>query len=170
MIPKYPDGLPCILRDGYGFDKINKIRSTDMDVGRAVHRWEFDDAPSFASVSWIMTEPQSRLFNAWNNQVVKAGWFTITLLSDMGFEDVTARFVETPKRVELIGQFSWKWSATLEVEFEPMLAEGWAEILPDYILDADIFDRAINEQWPYSPYAAERDANVFDYAINEQWP
>lgn len=148
MIPKYPDGLPLPLRDGYGLDKVNRIRSTDMDVGRAVQRWEFDDAPEFPSVSWIFSETQSRLFNAWVNQVAKAGWFTIRLLTDMGFDDVTARFKATPTRAELVGKYSWRWAATLEIEYEQMLEEGWAEILPDWILNADIFDKAVNWEKP----------------------
>lgn len=148
MIPAYPTGLPYPLRDSYGLDKVNKIRTTGMDVGRAVQRWEFDDAPAFPSVSWILSEPQSRLFNAWVNQVAKAGWFSIPLLSDMGFETVTARFVESPRRAELLGKFLWKHTATLEIQYEPMLPEGWAELLPDFILYSDIFDRAMNIEWP----------------------
>ncbi|HKR45544.1 MAG TPA: hypothetical protein VJU59_38730 [Paraburkholderia sp.] len=147
-LPAYPDGLPLPLRDGYGLDKVNRIRSTAMDNGRAIQRWEFDDAPEFPSVSWIFTEPQSRLFNAWHTQVVKSGWFTVRLLTDMGFDDVTARFVESPKRAELLGKYLWKWTATLEIEFEQMLPNGWAELLPDYILNADIFDRAQNIEKP----------------------
>lgn len=164
----YPIGLPLPLRDGYGLDKVNKIRTTGMDVGRAVQRWEFDDAPAFPSVSWIFTEPESRLFNAWVNQVAKAGWFTIRLLSDMGFEDVTARFVETPKRAELLGRFHWKHTATLEIEFEPLLDADWAEVLPEYILHADIFDFAMNREWPLSPWQTYM--GEFDTAINEDWP
>lgn len=148
MIPAYPEGLPYPLRDGYGLDKVNKIRTTGMDVGRAVQRWEFDDAPAFPSVSWILTEVQSRLFNAWVNQVAKAGWFTIPLLSDMGFDTVTARFVETPKRAELVGKYLWKHTATLEIEFEPMLEPDWVELLPEYVLNADIFDKAQNLEKP----------------------
>lgn len=148
MISTYPVGLPYPLRDGYGLDKVNKIRTTAMDAGRAIQRWEFDDAPAFPSVSWILTEVQSRLFNAWVNQVAKAGWFSIPLISDMGFETVTARFVETPKRAELVGKFLWRHTATLEIEYEPMLEDGWAELLPDYILNAEIFDYAMNREWP----------------------
>lgn len=148
MIPTFPAGLPLPLRDGYGLDKLNKIRSTAMDNGRAVQRWEFDDAPEFPSVSWIFTDVQSRIFNAWVNQVAKAGWFTIRLLTDMGFDDVTARFVESPKRAELVGKYLWKWNATLEIEFEQILEPGWVEILPEYLLLADIFDYAMNREWP----------------------
>lgn len=148
MIPKYPEGLPCPLRNGYATDAVEKIRSTGMDTGRAVQRWEFEDAPLFVNASWIFSEPQARLFVAWVNQVVKAGWFTIRLLTPMGFEDVTARFTGTPKRAQLVGKFSWNYEATLEIEFEPMLPEGWAEFLPEYILLADIFDYTMNREKP----------------------
>jgi hypothetical protein len=139
-----------------------------MDVGRALQRWEFDDAPAFPSVSWILSEVESRLLNAWINQVAKAGWFSIPLLSDMGFETVTARFVETPKRAELVGRYSWKYAATLEIEFEPMLDEGWAEILPEYVLLADIFDYIPNREWPTSQFGQQ--AEILDVTINVQWP
>jgi hypothetical protein len=143
----YPDGLPLPLRDGYGLDKVNRIRTTAMDNGRAVQRWEFDDAPEFPSVSWIFSDVQSRLFNSWLSGV-KAGWFTVRLLTDLGFDDVTARFVESPKRVELLGKYLWKWTATLEIEFEQKLDGDWAILLPDFVLHADIFDLACNREWP----------------------
>lgn len=167
-IPRYPEGLPLPLRDGYALGKFEQIRSTDMDAGRGVQRWEFEDAPEFPTVSWIFTESESRLFNAWRKQVAKAGWFTIRLLTDMGFDDVTARFRTSPREAELVGRYCWKWSATLEIEFEQLLEEGWAEILPDYVLMADIFDYAVNRKWPDSPY--QTNMGAFDNAVNEQWP
>lgn len=147
-IPFYPVGLPLPLRDGYGLEKINQISSTQFEAGRGVQRWEFEDVPEFPTVSWIFTATESRLFNAWRTQIAKAGWFTIRLLTDMGFDDVTARFVTPPKKAELVARYCWRWSATLEIEFEQVLAEGWAELMPDYILLADIFDRAINVEKP----------------------
>lgn len=143
----YPLGLPLPLREGYGLDKVNCIRSTGMDVGRAVQRWEFEDAPEFPTVSWIFNDLESRLFNTWTKSV-KAGWFTIRLLTDMGFDDVTARFVESPKRAELIGKFHWKWTATLEIEFEQVIDPEWAELLPSFLLNPEIFDYAMNREWP----------------------
>lgn len=164
----YPDYLPLPLREGYGLDKVNKIRSTGMDVGRAVQRWEFDDAPAFPTVGWTFTEPESRLFNAWVNQIAKAGWFTIRLVSDMGFDDVVARFAETPKRAELVGRYCWKYTAVLEIEFEPMLEPGWVDILPDYILFASIFDLAINRELPLDDIQVG--ILLIDEALNEEWP
>lgn len=169
MIPDYADtGLPYPQRDGYGLKKVNKIRTTDMDVGRAVQRWEFDDAPAYVTANFNFTAPESRLFNAWVNQVVKAGWFSMPLLTDMGFDVLVVRFTETPPSTDLVARFAWKWTTTLEVEFEPMLDEGWAEVLPEYILDASIFDIAMNKKWPLNPWA--RYADYMDNAINQDWP
>jgi len=169
MIPDYgKTGLPLPLRDGYALNPVNKIRSTDMDVGRAVQRVEFEDAPLYPEVSWILTETEARLFVAWVNQVAKAGWFTMRLVTPMGFDDLVVRLRTTPEKGELVGRYAWRYSAVLEIQFEPMLDEGWAEILPEYVLYADIFDRAVNEQWPDSPYQTYMD--TFDYAVNEQWP
>ncbi|MNJ68132.1 hypothetical protein D3C77_643540 [compost metagenome] len=119
-----------------------------MDVGRALQRFEFEDAPVFPQITWRFSEPQARLFTAWVNQVAKSGWFTMTLLTNMGFENVTVRFTETPKGGQLLGKFIWEYNALCEIEFEPLLPPGWAELLPDYILDADIFDFAMNREWP----------------------
>lgn len=169
MIPDYgKTGLPLPLRDGYALNPVNKIRSTDMDVGRAVQRWEFEDAPLYPEVSWILTEVEARLFVAWTNQVAKAGWFTMRLVTPMGFEDLVVRLRTTPEKAELVGRYAWRYSAVIEIQFEPMLEDDWAEIAPDYVLQADIFDKAININWPYSPY--QTDMSVFDHAVNEQWP
>lgn len=148
MIPDYADtNLPLPLRDGYELDPVNKIRSTDMDAGRAVQRWEFEDAPVYVNVSWIFTEPEARLFVAWTNQVVKSGWFNMRLLTPMGFDDLTVRLRGTPAKGELVGRYSWRYRGVIEIEFEPMLADGWVEF-PEFINEADIIDLAINREWP----------------------
>lgn len=169
MIPDYAaTGLPLPLRDGYALNPVNKIRSTDMDVGRGVQRWEYDDAPLYPEVSWLLTSIEARLFVAWVNQVAKAGWVKMRLVTPLGFDDLTVRFKSTPEGAELQGRYAWRYKAVLEIEFEPMLEEGWAEILPDYVLMADVFDYAVNRNWPDSPYQTYM--NTFDYAVNEQWP
>lgn len=149
MIPNYgATGLPLPLREGYALNPVEKIRSTDMDVGRGVQRWEYDDAPLYPEVSWLFTEVEARLFVAWTNQVAKAGWFTMRLVTPMGFEDLTVRLKTTPQGAELAGRYAWRYTATLEVEFETMLEDGWAEILPEWVLLADIIDKAMNREWP----------------------
>lgn len=149
MIPAYPAGLPYPQRASYAAQGPNRIRRTEMDVGRAVQRTEFEDAPLMINATWrFPKEEQSRLFIAWANQVAKSGYVSMPLLTNMGFDILTVRFTETPKGGQLLGKFIWEYNALLEVEFEPMLPPGWAELLPDYILNADIFDYAMNRAWP----------------------
>lgn len=167
-IPAYPEGLPCPLRENYGFTPVNNIRRTPMDSGRARQRIEFQNVPSTVGLQWIMTEVQARFFEAWAAQVVGAGWFTMTLLTPLGFEGYEIRFTETPVGGELTGKFLWRYRVTCELRNRPLLEPGWAEILPDYIFEADIFDYAMNREWPLSPWQIYADA--LDTAINEDWP
>ena len=152
-IPVYPEGLPYPLRENYARTPTNNIRRTPMDSGRARQRIEFPNAPDEISLQWIFSAPQARLFEAWAAQVVGAGWFTMPLLSPLGFDDAEVRFTSVPVGGELIGKFLWRYRVVCETRKRPLLPPGWAEILPDYILYADIFDYAMNREWPkYTTY------------------
>lgn len=167
-IPVYPEGLPCPLREDYGFEPTNNIRRTPADSGRARQRIEFPNAPSTVRLQWIMTGPQASLFEAWAAQVVGAGWFTMTLLSPLGFDEHEVRFTTVPVGGQLTGKFLWRYKVVCELRNRPLLPPGWAEILPEYILHADIFDYAMNDEWPLNPwqiYILETDE-----AINQEWP
>lgn len=167
-IPNYPEGLPCPLRENYAFTPTNNIRRTQMDSGRARQRIEFRNVPTMVALRWVMTSPQASLFEAWAAQVVGAGWFTLNVLTPLGFEDQEVRFTETPVGGELTGKFLWRYNVTCEVRNRPLLEPGWAEILPDWILNADIFDYAMNREWPLNPWQVYSDA--MDQAINQDWP
>ena len=147
-IPVYPEGLPCPLRENYARTPTNNIRRTPMDSGRARQRIEFPNAPDEISLQWIFSAPQARLFEAWAAQIVGAGWFTMTLLSPMGFEEEEVRFTSVPVGGELTGKFLWRYRVVCETRKRPMLPPGWVDILPDYILHSDIFDYAMNREWP----------------------
>jgi hypothetical protein len=168
MIPVYPEGLPLPLRENYGFTPVNNIRRTQMDSGRARQRIEFRNVPTLAQLSWMLTDVQARLFEAWAAQVAGAGWFTMTLLTPLGFEDYEVRFTETPVGGELRGKFHWQYRVTCELRNRPLLAPGWAEILPEFVLHSDIFDYAMNREWPLNPWQVYIEA--MDTAINEDWP
>ncbi|MGY2429622.1 hypothetical protein [Pseudomonas tolaasii] len=148
MIPKYPDGLPCPLRDGYGFTPVNNIVRTDMQSGRARQRIDFPKTPDTIQLRWIMNSPQASVFQAWAEQIVGAGWFEIELLSPLGFETEEVRFMETPVGGNLTGKFSWEFRVNCERRERKLLEPGWAEILPEFVLMADIFDKAMNREWP----------------------
>ena len=167
-IPVYPEGLPCPLRENYAFTPVNNIRRTQMDSGRARQRIEFRNVPALVQLQWVMTDVQARLFEAWAAQVVGAGWFMMTLLTPLGFDEQEVRFTETPVGGELTGKFLWGYRVVCEVRNRPLLPPGWVDLLPDYILDADIFDYAMNREWPLNPWQIYADA--MDQAINEDWP
>lgn len=147
-IPSYPEGLPCPLRENYGFTPVNNIRRTPMDSGRARQRIEFPNAPATVSLQWVMTDLQARFFEAWAAQVVGAGWFTMTLLSPMGFTQEEVRFTEVPVGGELTGKFLWRYRVTAELRKRPMYPHGWIGLLPSFILNPEIFDYAMNREWP----------------------
>ena len=148
MAIAYPVGLPLPLRDSYEFQPVNRIRRTPQDSGRARQRTEFTSVPTIAQLSWMFNEEQARLFEAWSEQVVGAGWFEITLLTPMGFDVSEVRFTQTPQGGQLRGKFHWRYSVDCELRTRPMLDPGWAELLPEWILEADIFDYAMNQEWP----------------------
>lgn len=150
---EYPRGLPFPMRDSYAFTPTNNIVRTDMQSGRARQRVEFEDSPDMLNLKWTLTESESRLFSLWARSVVGAGWFTMTILTPMGFETVELRFTERVDGPTLIGRFHWVWTAVCELRETPEIEEEWLELLPDYILHSDIFDLAMNREWPlYETY------------------
>lgn len=167
-LPVYPEGLPCPLRESYAFTPVNNIRRTPMDSGRARQRIEFRNVPTMVNLSWVMTELQARLFEAWSAQVAGAGWLEMELLTPLGFETTEVRFTETPVGGELTGKFLWKYHVVCEVRNRPLFPPDWAEILPDYILQADIFDYAMNREWPEHQWQGY--LGSADLAINQDWP
>jgi hypothetical protein len=167
-IPVYPEGLPCPLRENYAFTPVSNIRRTQMDSGRARQRIEFRNVPTMVSLRWVMNPQQAMLFEAWAAQVAGAGWFTLNVLTPLGFEDQEVRFTETPVGGELTGKFLWKYQVNCEVRNRPLLDPGWAELLPDYILNPEIFDYAMNQEWPLNEWQVYIEA--FDTAINQDWP
>lgn len=144
----YPKGLPLPLRSGYGFEPTNNIIRTDMESGRARQRIAFTKVPTASSLSWIFDATQAQLFEAWAIQVAKAQWFTMTLKTPLGLLEYEVRFTESPTGPVLVGVDGWQYSAKVELKERPVLEDGWVEYLPEYVLLADIFDLAVNREWP----------------------
>jgi len=145
MALKYPEGLPLAQRDGYAFNPTNNITRTEMQSGRARQRVEFEDAPDRLNLRWFFDALEAALFEAWVKSV-SAGWFEIPIVSPIGFETVTARFIEKPQGGELRGRYAWQFSATIEIEEREKLDEDLL-LLPDFILNAEIFDYGMNREW-----------------------
>lgn len=165
---KFPDGLPPAIRGNYAFTPTNRIQRTEMDSGRARQRILFDSVPSFVTLTWVMTDSQAIFFDTWADQVAGAGWFTIPIRSPNGFENTEVRFTQSPSGGELIGVDYWSYTAQVELRFKPVFPPGLIDILPDYVLYADIFDVAMNQLWPLSPW--QINADLLDESINQEWP
>lgn len=146
----YPEGLPLPLRDGYGFEPVSPILRSQKMSGRAVQRRLYSSVPTVATVSWMFTDAQARLFEAWFEYVLTSGtaWFECPLKTPMGIEDYKARFTDIYSGPTLVGASLWRFTASLELFKRPLLDSEWVQFAPEYILGADIFDRAMNQKWP----------------------
>lgn len=137
-----------------------------MVSGRARQRILFDSAPTMVSLSWICSDLQAQLFEAWAAQVARAGWFLMPLKIPGGMRKVEIRFIETPVGPELIGIDNWRYTANCELRERPLLAPGWAELMPECILLMDIIDLAVNRQWPLIQYEAHM--GTFDDGVSRE--
>lgn len=169
MTINYPAGLPAPLQETSGFESVNNITRTELQSGRARQRVNFTSVPVYATLSWLFSKPNhAALFDSWAAQVAKAGWFRLKLYCATGLVEHDVRFTEAVQGPQRSGPTFWRYTARVELRERPLLAPGWAEIAPDYVLMADIFDRAMNFEWPEWGMYTYR--SVFDLAINQEWP
>lgn len=143
----YPEGLPQPLRENSGFKPANSIVRTEMVSGRARQRPGFEFTPDTATFVWHLTGPQAQLFKSWVRSV-RAGWFTMKFTTPEGFFLQDVRFTQTPDGPRRVGVDTWWYSGEMEIRDRFTFSGEWAELLPGYILLADIFDFAMNEEWP----------------------
>lgn len=169
MTINYPAGLPAPLQEPSGFESVNNITRTELQSGRARQRVNFTNVPVYATLSWLFSKPnQAALFDSWAAQVAKAGWFRLKLYCATGLVEHDVRFTESVQGPQRAGPTFWRYTARVELRERPLLEPDWAEILPEFVLMADIFDRAINFEWPEWGYQTHM--HVFDLAINQEWP
>lgn len=165
----YPAGLPAPLQESSGFESVNNITRTELQSGRARQRINFTSVPVYSTLSWVFSKPgEAALFDSWAAQVAKAGWFRMHLFCATGLVEHDVRFTEAVQGPQRSGPTFWRYTARVELRERPLLELGWAEIAPDYVLMADIFDRAMNFEWPEWGMYTYR--SVFDLAVNQEWP
>lgn len=142
-----------------------------MESGRAVQRsmWASDELPSQLTVSFVFSQLQAAIFDGWVNQLAKAEWFIFPVYSWLGYDDDrVCRFIETPKKQTPVGVTHWRYSSCLiEIQQKPEIPDGWAEF-PEYLLNPEILDIAINKLWPLNEWQIY--AEAADLAINQDWP
>ena len=146
----YPEGLPTPQREGYGFDPVSPMTSTNLVSGRSERRRAFVSTPTVATVTWLLTPSEAQLFEGWFEYVLLSGSlpFECPLLTPMGLEPYRANFVDIYSGPVLVGVDLWRFSAQLSLFKRPLIDKEWIVDAPDYILGADIFDIAMNQEWP----------------------
>lgn len=167
---EYPrEYLPLPLREGYTFQAVSPMQRSEMQSGRARQRRRFTSVPTMAAVSWILSDVQSQLLEAWFEDALKSGseWFNCPLKTPEGIQDYVARFTDIYRGPVLVGVSLWRFTAELELRERPILAPGWGNF-PGLIAGSRIFDIAMNQEWPESKYQTFMGA--LDEGINEEWP
>jgi len=145
----FPAGLPCALREGHSTQHVQPFRRSEMVSGRAVQRRRFTSVPSVQRFAWIFTSSQAAAFEAWFRDALHDGaaWFNMESRTPLGMVNLVCRFTEMYEGPEIVGRNSWKIQATLEVWERPLMPDGWG-LMPEYLIQADIFDIALNKKWP----------------------
>lgn len=146
----YPDGLPWPVREGYDIKSVQPFVRTKLDSGRARQRRKFSSVPSTFNVTWIFNaDTQVAAFEAWFRDAVQDGpaWFNAPLKTPIGEKMYVCRFTQMYDGPTLVGLCAWRVSAVLELWERALMPPGWG-LLPDYLVHADIFDIAMNREWP----------------------
>ena len=147
----YPhDYLPIPLQNGFGMKPVSPLLRTEMTSGRARQRRQYTSTPTQAGVTWsFKKDAQAQLFEVWYRETINDGaaWFYMNLKTPKGVESYKCRFVDIYEGPILLSGKYWQYSATLELWERPILAPGRAEF-PDYIVNSNIIDLALNREWP----------------------
>jgi hypothetical protein len=146
----FPDGLPAPLRSGYNINHVSTIMSSDLQSGRARKRRRYTSVPSMVNVTWLLTQNQAAIFEAWFKYTISDGveWFNSRLLTPVGLTDYECRFTDMYSGPELVGKNLFRFTAQLEIRERQVLDEYWLTAGYEYIFNADIFDYAVNKEWP----------------------
>ena len=145
----YPAQLPNTLRDGHTLKPASPFSRTELASGRARQRREFSSVPVFGTWDFLFTSPQAQLFESWFKNVISDGvsWFNIPRKTPMGMRLLVCRFTSMYSGPTLTGLDCWRYSCPLEIYERDLLPAEWVEF-PQFVTGMDIFDIAINREWP----------------------
>lgn len=145
----FPPQLPCPLKEGHTVKHGQPFVRTSMESGRARQRRRFTSVPSMQTFKWVFTGEQAAAFEAWFRDALNDGaeWFNMPTFNPLGDTQIVCRFASMYEGPNPFGGRKWTVTAEVEVFERPLLPDGWG-LLPDYLLNPDIFDLALNREWP----------------------
>jgi len=145
----FPAGLPCALREPQSTQHVDPMVRTPMESGRARQRRRFTSVPSIQQFGWLFNDAQAAAFEAWYRDAIHDGadWFNMPVRTPIGRVTLVCRFTGMYEGPNLRGRNLWRFNAELEIWTRPLMPPGWG-LMPEYLLNADIFDIAMNKKWP----------------------
>jgi len=150
MTITYPEGLPVGLHSGRSYQLVSPLMRSELESGRARQRRRFTSVPEGAQVAWLFSSVETRAFISWfRDQLIDGALYFECPLDHpgLGFTDYTCRFTGVYSGPTRVGPDEWSISAELELRERAALDPDWG-FATDYILQADIFDFAMNREWP----------------------
>ena len=145
----YPSNLPLPLHDGHSVNHVSPILSSELQTGRVRKRRAYTTTPSIISVSWTFNIDDAIDFEYWFKETLKDGieWFNMDVRISLGILPKVCRFVDIYTGPSLIGRRYFKFEADLET-FERAVLVNDFEVIPLFWSQRDIFDVAMNREWP----------------------
>lgn len=149
MLKQYPSVLPAPLKGDRSFQMVDPLVSTSSDNGQT--RWDrrFTDVPTATPVSWILSDLQAQVFEAWYRDVIRDGadWFEMPLRSPVGRRVEQCHFVSAYSGPVRSGYDRWRFDAQIVLRRRPLPDVGEGNF-PEDILTSELFDKTINLEWP----------------------
>ena len=110
----YPAQLPFPQEQGFGFDRGKTFSRTEMESGSKRQRKRFTSVPDMVNQSWLMSNDEFKLFEAWYDEYADSTWVKMPISSGEGLElAVECRFT-SPYKAKKINHQRWQIAATLE--------------------------------------------------------
>lgn len=146
----FPSYLPLPLREGYQLNHVSPFARTAMANGRAKQRRMFTSVPSMVPVSFLLTDSQAQIFEAWFRYEINDGtdWFNCKLDSPNGRRDYECRFTGIYQGPQLVGKRFWRFTAEFEIIERPTVTELDYQYGIDDIYYSSVFDTTMNQEWP----------------------
>lgn len=95
----WPKELPCSTPSGYGFEKVDGRRITEMDQGPPRVRLVYKNTPQLADMAFLMTEEQYQLYERFYREDAKNGSMVVRIpaLNGEGISYWDVRFLKKSK-------------------------------------------------------------------------
>jgi hypothetical protein len=125
------------------------VKRSLLATGRAKQRRLYTDVPTYAKISWLLTDEQTQLFEGFCRDALKdcVNWFVVPLRTPLGLGGHTVRFTDGYDGPADAGPGLWRISGELEFLKRPLIPVGEWEF-PGDILFSKLLDKTINVEWP----------------------